>query len=205
MAIGAIYQLTHTARLFGKSVENVYFYRGETADSSAQDLAAAFQEDITPAIAGIQTPEVQNDRLSIITLFDFTDFFDADIAVTRGGVASDALPRSVAMNYTLRTNVRNIGPGSKRFAGISGSYQNDNTWTGGILAAAETLRIALAATIGAVIEDTYKPVIVKRVFYEATETAKEGYYMPREVGDLLWAYVTSAALALDVSHQTSRD
>jgi len=185
---------------------NVYHYRAETADTSAQDLAAAFQEDILSEIAGIQTTEVTGDRLRIITLFDFTDFYDADIEDPVRNALSTTLPRSVAMNFTLRTNVRNIGPGAKRYAGIAAANQDDNTWIGTpFLEQVEELRLALAAPLGAIIEDSYKPVIVKRVFYEATETAKAGHYMPRTEPELVWAYVTNVALSMDVSHQVSRD
>lgn len=188
-----------------KEMSNVFFYRPATGTGTAQEVLDGFVTDVLPAINGIQENDVITNRLiQVLHLFDLADFVED--TVSGGGVRAGggSMPSFVAVNYTLRVNTRAVRAGKKRFSGVGESYVQkgivtDATYIGHLQALKTELGSEL---VGA--SATYKPCVVKRIFVEATPTAKAHYRLPEVVGELEYGDVTTVLVNLTCTTQNSR-
>ena len=206
MPIGSIYQLTHKQRLFNEPMENVYFYRGLTSDATAADLIDAFQFQILDAVNNLQTDAVSGVDIRVISIGDFTDFAQETDTSTGNNPGTDANTSVAAVNLTLRTNVRNIGPGSKGYSGIGDEFIEANYIVDtDIIGFLNTLGTLLASQIGVGGADTYQPVIVKRIKVIPEDPDKRPYYrLPEDLAEADYADVMNTLINLKMSHQVSR-
>lgn len=206
MAIGSIYQLTHRQRLFNEPMQNVYFFRGVTADATAADLIDAFQNELLTPIVNLQTASVTGVDIRVISIGDFADFaIETDNTVGTVG-AVDANTSVAAVNITLRTNIRNIGPGSKRYSGLSDAVISANYVVGAqTITDLNTLATLLASSIEFTGENTYEPIIVKRILVEPEDPDAKPYYrLPATLVEAEYATVVNCLVNLKMSHQVSR-
>lgn len=206
MAIGSIYKLVHRQTLYNEPMENVYWFRGLVAESSAEDLIDAWQSDLQPLVLDVQSTNVEGLDIRVISVGDFTDFA-VETDTLDGTGTSDETDDSVrAVHFSMYTNVRNIGPGGKRIGGvpntrIAANYITDAAY----LTLCNALRIGLADTIGVGAVEAYEPIIVKRIYVPADENHPKPYYRePATMGEVVYAKVTSCLLKTKISHQVSR-
>lgn len=189
----------------GKPLESVFFFDHTAGDGVATDLALAFGTSIGANVNAIQTGVVKNYSIDVINLGDLGDF-DSLPWVGTGVISGDTLPPTNAVSYTLKVNTRAVKKGSKRFSGIPEAAVLQGIITlDTYLASIELLRIALQQEIVSA-DDTWLPVIVKRIKEPVVGTVPLEYtYRLPTVGDTLVLGEVVTALTTNVSkHQVSR-
>lgn len=205
-----VYQVTLFQRFLGQSMLNVFFYQAREYTGLVdmpQQLLSGFNSVFSTDAGGVAFEHVgfSVDLLHIGTqvrnLFD-----DSEIANSlQGGLpqgTNTTQNDSPFLSYRLvcsrtRGDMRN---GNKYFGGVCVSQAFDGLVNATILA-------ALAATEGAceeiIIYDNagdyvqFVPVIVKRIFVEATEETPEHYRLPESLSELT-SYDATAWTASDV-------
>lgn len=209
MPIADVYmlQMFQTNGAGGEMLLNNFFYERQTAGGSAADLIVAFQN------AGLlwdewktaQLSQIKHTRRTAICLGSLTDFADSIEADAGVGATGEMLPIHDAVNFTLRLDTRAVRPGSKRLSGLSEAHQSggivtDATYIGYL----NDIVAGLSATLTGD-DDSYKPVVVKRI-YEAPDLThpRARYRLPETTGELVLGHVTGALVNLRISHQTSR-
>lgn len=210
-SIGDIFQLVMKQTYLGQECLNVFFYRqiSENTDpdiTSAQALASAFDQDVCPAIAGIQIEACEFDTLEVINLFDPGDLNSRNItAVSTGAiVATDALNTFHAMEYRTSRVTRAIRRGFKRFTGMDESMVIVGQLNPSFYTVATAVKDAMNATIqqdGEPLTPNFQPVIVKRIKY-VTSSGSTAYRLPTDVVEA--EYYKANFLYTRVSTQNSR-
>lgn len=206
MALADIYVLEDVQIIHGaEEVRNVYTYQRDGESGSAEELVAAFLQDVQPEIENIQTNAVEHVLCRAYSLGDLTDFFEQTETGNVGNLVVLTLPSFTAVNFTLRAASRAVRPGSKRYAGVpEEAVANDTINQASYITALNALRIQLAAVITSPNDaTTYSPVIVKRVPY-VTDKGNDAYRYPVPGDTLVAPLVTGALVNLQVSHQVSR-
>ena len=206
MALNDIYQLTLKQTLFGRNIENVFFYERTAPTGTAAVLVDSWIEFILPNILDIQTSSVQNVSISAINLGDLADFVDVPDDTEGNYGEVDTLPAFNAVGYSLRLNTRAVRPGSKRFAGVPEEASlNGVLVLPGYLTVVEALRQTLLEPAG-VVGDTYNPIVVKRVKEEVVGTVppKYTYRLPTTGDPLVVGEVVNVLTNRNVTSQTSR-
>lgn len=188
-----------------KPQENVFFFNHTAGDGLASDLATSFVTAYVPAINALQGNQLTNVSLDVINMGVPSDFTSP--AITGNGVYNeDCLPPYAAVGYTLKVNTRAVRKGSKRFSGVPESVQDDGKITGSTyLTAIETLRVILQQELVSA-DDTWLPVIVKRVKTPVTGTVplQYTYRLPNIDSELVLGEVVVALTTVNLSHQVSR-
>lgn len=209
MALSDFYQLVLSQELFTEPLLNVFFYRKNGAGGTASELAGLFESTILPDIVGVQSANVSNVGIRVINLGSFTDFVENSVPGV-GAVSANNAPKSVAMQFTLRVNTRQIRPGGKRFGGVPISWVDpDDTFTSAAATPMNNLRNALKETLtGGVSGVSYIPVVVGRVKYLPAGGTVERYRLPETDGELTangYGDIVTVLTPSTVSHQVSRD
>lgn len=206
MALSDIYQLTLNQTLFGRNLQNVFFYERQDPAGSAAALAAAWIEFTMPFYMDLQSASVQNTSVDVINLGDLTDFVSVPDDTVGGYGAVDTMPAFNAVGFSLRLDTRAVRPGSKRFSGVPetvvlNGVLTEPTYLGFVEAARQTLSNP-AGTAG----DEYNPIVVKRIKTAVAGTVPQKYkYRLPTTGDTLTYGTVVAALAdREVTSQTSR-
>jgi hypothetical protein len=104
---------------------NVFYYQCEQPHDigDAANLAAAFNEDVVPAIANIMNSFVGINQIEVINLGDPTDFHVLETTAIAGSVASTSqAPPFTAYSFQLARSTRSGRHGYKRFAGVAEEY-----------------------------------------------------------------------------------
>lgn len=206
MGIGTVYELQHKQEYLNEPMQNTYHFEGLTGDADAEKLCELFIVDYLPKVSAIQVNNVIELALVAYALFDFADFFEDTAYAAGTKPAGTPLVAHTAVNFSLKTVRRDVGPGSKRYSGLSETWITGNFFDDtGFITAANALRAQMSLPLTDGATDTFRPVIVKRVEYAATESAKAGYYMPRVIGDLDFAAVRTAVWNTRASKQGSRN
>lgn len=206
MAISDIYQLTLNQTIYGRDIQNAFFYEREEPTGTAADVAEQFVTNILPTILAIQSAAVLNVNLVAINLGDLADF--ETVPLTGGGTYGDVdtMPAFNAVGYSLRLNTRAVRPGSKRFAGVPEEASlNGELVLPAYLTRVETLRTVLDDPIGATL-GLYNPIVVKRIKEPVVGTVppKFTYRLPTVGDPVTVGVVVSALVGRQVTSQTSR-
>lgn len=205
MPLNKVYQLIHRQTFVGQEIINVYFYNHNSGAGGAGILAAAFADDLLPAINDIQCSVIRNVELNVFNLDDLSDF--ANLALADGGTnAGESLPPTDAVGFTFKLNTRAVRPGSKRICGVPEAAQNAGSITNeAYLAQIEVLRLALADDVTGV-ADSYSPVVLKRVktAIPGTSPVEYTYRLPATDAQLVMAGITSVLTTPFVTSQVSR-
>lgn len=206
MALDDLFVLDLKQDFNGQDIHNIFTY--ERQDSGfAVDVANAFEDALLPAINQIQCEQITNVSLRTYCLGNLAS---NDERVLPGGglvVGNQMLPLHDAINFTLKSTTRAVRPGSKRFSGISETYQNNGTINNAdYIADLELLRIALDTDLNDGLTEVFAPVIVKRVKYAVPDSDPVRYaYRFPEIGETpIVAQLSTVLLNLKISHQVSR-
>jgi len=174
MALDQVYQLIVRQSLFGKEIENVFFYAKQGLVGNATDLRTAFNTTMSVAIRQLQSAAVTWLSVDTTNLGDEADFEKFPFVVGGLAGAGDTLPSHDAVGYTLNPVTRAVRPGSKRFAGIlEAVVQNGALTEPTYVEHVEQLRVLLDDALSGAV-GSYDPVIVKFINdYRKLKTAKE--------------------------------
>jgi hypothetical protein len=187
-------------------LHNIFTYH-KTGSGGAEELAAAFIDDLLPAIQILQTGDIITESVYAYSLGDLTDLAEVVVGTAGGGGDADMLPIFNALNFTLKPTSRAVRPGSKRFAGIPESAQADGFITlGGYITGIEGLRTALDSGLDGGTGETFEIVVVKRVKYEVPDSdpVRFAYRFPETDEELVYSTVRTVLSNLKISHQVSR-
>ena len=207
MPLNTLYQLRlkQTWDTGGKPMENVFFYLHTAGESPAGNLAQSFEETVLPKITNLQTTLVKNVSIDVINLGNPADFISWPISGT-GEYAAEALPPHSALNFTMKLNTRAVRKGSKRISGIPETVQIDGKITlAGYITRIEEFRAILPLEVETV-NDTWLPVVPKRVKIAVpnTQPVQYTYRLPQADAELVIGEVLTATTTLNISHQVSR-
>lgn len=208
MPLNKIYQVRflQTYQTGGKASENVFFYDHTAGSGSSAALGAAFGSVVVPLINAIQTQVMKNVGINVINLGDLSDF--APLATAGLGAISGAtLPPHAAVTYTTKVNTRAVRKGGKRIGGVPESAQTNGVIDDdGYFANVELLRIQLFAELTS-LDDTWLPVVIKRVKTLITGTVppQYTYRLPTTDAELVVGQITVALTTRNVGHQVSRE
>lgn len=219
MANGDLYEVSDVQTMYGQEVANVYFYEqtgvvvGQTV-TSAQLLAEAFNEQIVPNVAFLQTADVVHKEIRVRNLFNAADKFTLPISEPGTAVGSwegatqDALPSFVQMPFRLASSSGDVGDGSKHYAGISEGGQLDGVvTTPGLIVTADSLCDQLVASItpaslGLSVTDLFSPRLVKRI--RSGSPGAYEYRLPENAAEATFASIAEAVFVPLLSHIISR-
>lgn len=213
MALGDLYQLTFKQRAFNIQLVNVFTYiqTNENTDpdmSSAEALNFAFQEDVVPFIAGVQTSDVDYIGIEVINCFDEAELFSTTTVVPDDGsvTPTDVLPLFMAWEFRTTRVRRDIRRGYKRFSGLDESMIFGGGPVAPYITGLLNLGVAMTANIQYVTEPltpTFRPVIVGRVKY-TTEEGNEAYRLPESAVEMGSKWFAADFDFVRVSTQNSR-
>lgn len=198
-------RLIQTWGVGGKRMENVFFYDHTAGDGVAIQLAQAFEANILPNITNLQCDLVKNVSLDVINMGNFGDFISWPLT-GQGEYAAEALPPHSALNFTMKLNTRAVRKGSKRISGIPETVQINGVVTlAGYIARIETFRVLLDDEL-VTTEDTWLPVVIKRVKEPVAGTVpvQYTYRLPETNAELVVGQIVTATTTLNISHQVSR-
>lgn len=168
-----VWRLTHNQALYGKLVQNVYYFGTSDAGGNAHDLNAAFNSAWIPNIRNIQSEDLTYDNLDsvgVVGVFDFDTFSLAD----GGSIAAPSEPVFVAWSFRQDRAAANERHGYKRYAGVA-----DISWADGAIDPAFLPTLdALATELNDAIAfgtPVYVPLIQRR-FLDNIELEVPEYY-----------------------------
>lgn len=206
MPLADQYVLDFKQRYGAEETHNIFtFEQGEASDPFA--LSDAFITTLVPLINAIQHEDIKNVSVRAYTLGATGALWDQDVTGAGALAGSDMLPLHDAINFTLKTGIRAVRPGSKRFSGIpeveqAGGFITAPAYTTSL----NTLRVALASPVSAEAGIDFYPTVIKRIKYEVPDSdpVRFAYRFP-EVGDpLVYSRVSVVLLNTKISHQVSR-
>lgn len=206
MALNDLYQLTLNQTLFGRDIQNTFFYERQDPAGNAADLGDNWRINILPSVLGVQSALVDCVSIAVINLGDLGDFITIPDSSPGGYGEVDTLPAFNAVGYSLRLNTRAVRPGSKRVAGVPEEASLNGVLVNPTyLTRVETLRVALYAEVTGA-DASYFPVVVKRIKEPVAGTVppKFTYRLPTTGDPVTIGTVVSALSNPDVTSQTSR-
>jgi len=201
-----VYALSVKQELFGRNVENVFFYQKLDPLGTAADLRDAFSSEISPSMLDLQSSSVQWVSFDTKNLGDLEDFETFPTAAVGTAGSGDTLPAFNAVGYTLNPITRAVRPGSKRIAGILEAVQiNGELVEPTYLDAVENFRIVLDDVLTGTDSD-YQPVIVKRIktAIPGTTPTQYRYTLPGVGDDAVLGLIKSASSNVVITSQVSR-
>ncbi len=206
MALDGIMVLKLFQEFANEQLLNIFTYQADVG-MAAINVRTAFLEDTLPAIRGSQCSQIVTKRIVTQNLGDVGDNDDHDMSLAGAITGDQMLPIFNAIGYTLRPANRVVRPGSKRFAGVSETAQQDGTIVeGGWITAVEATRLALDTPISD--DDTLfaYPIVVKRVKYEVPDSdpVRFAYRFPESDLELVFSTLSGVKSSLRITHQVSR-
>lgn len=207
MALSSLYmvRLIQTWGVGGKQLENVFFFNHTAGAGVAINLAEALETGLLPLLADVQAQFVQNKSIEVINMGTLSDFISYPIT-GEGGFSGDVLPPYAALGFTMKLNTRAVRHGSKRIAGIPESIQANGVINNTpYLTNVEALRLWLQQEVVSA-DDTWLPVVVKRVKEAVAGTVPQQYTyrLPVTDGELVLGEVVTVQTSQNLTHQVSR-
>jgi len=206
MALDQLYVVDLKQSFENQDLHNIFTYQRDDT-GLAIDLKTAFVANVLNLINFIQFGDIKNVLLRITNLGDLSDNWDEPLTGEGAVTAGQMLPVHDAVNFTLRPTSRAVRPGSKRFSGISESFQAGGTITdSGYIGDLNDLKAGLGTVIDSGDGDTFTPVIVKRVKYNPDPDRPEHFaYRFPTIGETpVVSTISGVLLNTRVSHQVSR-
>lgn len=212
-----VFQVVLAQRFLGQTLLNVFFYQMRELTgvvNAATQLAQGFQALFSTDASGTAfdsvafSDDLLIDSISVRNLFD-----DSEIAgILLGGLAQGAnntVNDSPFLAYRL-TQVRSRGDmrnGQKYFGGMCVSATVSGVLNATVQAALVSLETACSSVI--VFDDTpdhaeFVPIIVKRIFVEATEDTPAHYRLPESLSELTSYDATSWVTQDNMSTRNTR-
>ena len=189
----------------GEEMVNIYHYYSANIGDTAQELLDSFFDTVIPDILPVQGAVVAHTRLRVYSLGNLSEFAESTYSGLVGTDSSgDCLPPHDAINFTLRTNTREVRPGSKRISGIAEANQSHGVISGApYIATLNALRTTLATPLDAGADvGRFVPIVLKRVREGIPPNAT--YRLPESDLEVVYGEVTTVLVNLRISHQTSR-
>lgn len=178
-------------------IQNQFWYKADSANGSAPNLAVTFATAIVPTIALILSSSFQFTTIEVINLVDLQDFTTADINID-GERASNVVTLKDAWGFRFLRPRRGMHDGSKRFGPIAiGDVVNKAPITSLLVTldnVSDTLQAQLASESPAV---NYDPCCVKMVKVQNASNAKF-HYEPEDL------FICNSVSFTGVSHQDTR-
>lgn len=215
--LGDVFMLTTSARYYMQLIQNVFFYRiTDTPSTGAPEgLVTDFISDVLPAIAAVQSSDLNYFSVKVVNIFDAAELYEEGIDVdgSRGtGTDTDDGATFLALGVLLRRSNARVRNGYKYFAGLVEGDISNNVWIlGG--AAQANLEAALAADLNPGSVDNFEPVIVKRVrttvntvngFGQTVSHYQYSLPVSQVEMDDNWATVAQASVNLQLTTMRSR-
>lgn len=157
--LGDVIRLAVNQSLFGEEVANVYHYQCLNAATTIGDVVAAFNTQVRPALA-----DLQSNDLSYVS-YEATNLMNPQVEYTfqstngTGTVAGDAMPRFVAWGFKMVRQTKEVRNGSKRIAGVVESMVIDGEIDPANAILISLAENALAATLTTSGTPSWQPVI----------------------------------------------
>lgn len=199
MAAGNRFMLTDVQNYLSQTVLNVYFYLQATGDVQAADgLAAAFQDTMLPLLVPLQNDELTHTSIQVINIDNADDWFTLPLTADNVGTStSDGMPPYAVWAFRYNRTTRAVRNGQKRIGGVSEANVSDGVATGG----AVTDLAALAAAMGAALDDTLGNIFTPRIFHRAPAVGTPPVYPPLSDGT---DYPVASVEYVSVSTQNTR-
>jgi hypothetical protein len=209
MALADIYMLSMFQRstLTNEEILNNFFFKRATSAGSASDLIVAFENAgyMQDAWAACQDADIETTLKRAISLGSLTDFAESVTHYPGTWPHDSLLPLHDALNFTLRLDTRAVRPGSKRLCGLAENVVSNGVVTNTDYITSMNLLVTQLGTPQVGDDDTYAPVVVKRILRAPDEThTRARYTLPKTDGELVYGSVTGVLVNIQVSHQTSR-
>jgi len=116
-----VFKVTHVqSKSGGQQVLNIYHYHFPDLPlrPDSQAVAEAFDAEMVPVIAAIQSVGVVHERIDVELLGSLTDFYSMPTTVTNGDLSGEALPVFNAFRFDYIRSTKETRSGSKRICGI---------------------------------------------------------------------------------------
>lgn len=143
-----LYEVTLEMNAGGQPLKSVFHYLATLGQDDDQDLiAAAFDEDVAPAIANIMNTNIQLDFIRAANLTG--DLADAVIpsTVSAGQVVGSNMAAFTAAPFRLVRTTKETRNGSKRIPGMIEENVNGAIFTGPFFTAMESVAATMSAQI----------------------------------------------------------
>lgn len=215
MAVGDIYEVTYTGRLYSQQVSCVFHYEQDLdyvslEPTKAHDVLNSWNAQVLPKMLPLMTSDMAQDSIRVRNLFNSTEKAELLLGGTGTydlGAGAETLPSFVAVSFSLTGDNAAVAQGQKRIPGISEAAQVDNVLVtaAGASARWQTFADQLKTPLKshpAMLSDIWLPVIVKRV--------REGlpgaytYRLPSSQAEKIVSHILVAAFNILLTSQISR-
>lgn len=167
IALGDLLQIVDVQSYLGEQILNVYYYRWFSApvlDNTAYEpLIDDFKNEVIMYVRPVQNTALIHERVILKNLSNGIDFAEVEIDVA-GAIATpigERLPSYMALGYQLVRDSLVTRSGSKRFAGLSDSQVQENSYAGNT-EDAEAVEEALSRNLTVGLIEVAAPIIPKR-------------------------------------------
>lgn len=157
-----VYEVRLYQDLFGQEVLNVFHYfRGGGDNDGSGELKVAFLGTNVPAIAAVQSQDLQYVRVEVESVLGI-DVPDTSVIVgLQGGIASDSLPAQYVFSLRYNRTDKSTRNGGKRFSGLAKIVVEDNDLTSDYVASLQGLANILEAPLPSS-QQSFIPIIMRR-------------------------------------------
>jgi len=190
------YQVIATGTIKGIECKNVFWYKADSANPNALELADEMEQTLLPAVATVLSSDFTYTELYTFNLVVPTDFDVRPLAVV-GDRPSDSLPTFNSWYIRYFRPIRIIHDGRKSFAGIAENDVLDGVITSTLAVTMDLMTDVLQGSLDPGNGVLYNPCIAQTVEYTNPDTDKT-YRIPFE----LW--VCNRVEYVKVSTQNSR-
>lgn len=205
MGIGDLFQIDLVGNIAGSLGVNVFHYRADTGDVYSVDVALAFDTQILPSIAAIESPEKDYDKISVKNLFDVVDDFEMAPTTTVGAWPGEDMGSHSAAPFVLTSPNRAIRNGAKRFGPVGETAATNGIIDGaGYITAMSALADLLDDQVLVKTGEYVSPVIIQRIKYLPEGSEDYAYRLPANAGEAISGNILSVVPQYRVSTQNSR-
>ena len=203
MAEGDVYQVVHVQSYRGQQILNVYFYRQAApilVGDIAQQMADTFESEVVPAVAAVQTDDLDHIELRVTNLFNPAEEATSPLAGTGAITGTDTQASFDAVGFRLNQDNGALRNGSKRIGGIPSDADTDGvidtpTYVTALIALGTAMALGLDAGI---VSNAFIPVIVGRILDGGS------YRLPENAGEAVLGNILEAVFNANTTSQTSR-
>lgn len=166
MAVGDIYKVVTQYAYLNGVIANRFFYRQKSgADSDANNVSQAWQEDIYPALRLVQSTQLALVNITVTNLMNPVDFVDDAIIGAVGDRAGEVEPPFVTWRFKLLRASRVFRTGRKAIGGVASADIADGVAAPALLPLLDDAAAALAANMNTAVSpgNVYEPMLVREI------------------------------------------
>ena len=215
--LGDAFEVIHILRdEDDRLLQNTWFYRYDQLivplnTNYSQVLAERFDESKIRALLAIHSPRYRSVQLRVRNLFDDDDKYVIDhnkVGTLDDNVSSpNLLPSFNAVKWTLTHNKASIRKGRKFLGSVREFDQSSGVLSTALLyvahVAVATIMLAPVTTSFIFTQDTYVPIVVKRVS-DVQQDGSVKYRLPNLLGQFAYGVIQAITPSLLITSMNSR-